>query len=401
MTTRSANGLTVAMCLGQVGNLLPHVVVPAVMIVHLVPLWGLSNAQAGLLAAAHPAGYMLAVPVLGALTDRIDARLLLFWGSLFSGLFTVAFGLLADGLVSGMVYWGLAGIAFAGAYMPGLRALTDRLPPGDHSRSVTFYTSSYSLGVSLSFLVSQAMADAFGWRAAFLLTGLGPLLMVGAAWRLVVRPPQPRVTSTGLLDFRPVFRNRPAMGFILGYAAHCFELYGLRAWVVGFWTFVALRHGGAAIVDPITVSVLVTLIAMPASILGNEWAMRYGRHRTISTIQFASAGVAILIALCTTAGPVWLLALVLLYSFTVVADSGSLTAGMSAAADPQFKGSTMALHSTLGFGFSALAGWAVGMALDLFGGNESPVGWSAAFVVLAAGVALGPFALRWSRRPGS
>lgn len=383
---------------GQVGNLLPHVVVPAVMIGHLMPLWGLSNAQAGLLAAAHPAGYMLAVPVLGALTDRIDARLLLLWGSILSGLFTVAFGLLADGLVSGMLLSGLAGVAFAGAYMPGLRALTDRLPAGDHSRSVTLYTSSFSLGVGLSFLVSQALAQTAGWRVAFVVTGLAPLLMAGAAWRLTGRRPPPRVSPAGLLDFRPVLRNRPAMGFILGYAAHCFELYGLRAWVVGFWTFVSVHHAGSLNVDPITVSVLVTLVGLPASIIGNEWALKYGRHRAISVIQLSSCAVALVIAASTTLPAPWLLGLVLLYAFTVVADSGSLTAGMNAAAEPDYKGITMALHSTLGFGFSALAGWALGFALDVAGGSDAPAGWSAAFVVLAVGIALGPVALRWSRK---
>ena len=82
--------LIFAMCAGQVGNLLPHVVVPAVMVVHLIPLWGLTNAQAGLLAAAYAAGYMLAVPVLSSLTDRIDARRLLLGGSLFSAAATIA-----------------------------------------------------------------------------------------------------------------------------------------------------------------------------------------------------------------------------------------------------------------------------------------------------------------------
>ncbi|MFZ9405805.1 MAG: MFS transporter [Burkholderiaceae bacterium] len=398
MKPLEGNRLTAAMCLGQVGNLVPHVVVPAVMVEHLMPLWGLSNAQAGLLAAAHPAGYMLAVPVLGALTDRIDAKKLLFWGSLLSGLFTICFGWFAQGLTSGLLWWGLAGVAFAGAYMPGLRALTDRLPSGDQSRSITFYTSSFSLGVSLSFLASQALADSLGWRMAFILTGLAPLFMVWAAWGLVSRPPAKRVQTTKLLDFRPVMRNRPAMGFILGYGAHCFELYGLRAWVVGFWTFVAMQHSGSAIFDPITVSVLVTLIAMPASLIGNEWARRYGRHRSISVIQIASAAVALTIAALTSAGPGLLLGLVLLYAFTVVADSGSLTAGMNAAAQPEFKGSTMALHSTLGFGVSALAGWAIGAARDQFGGINSPMGWSAAFVVLALGVGCGPLALWWSRR---
>jgi len=387
--------LIFAMCAGQVGSLLPHVVVPAVMVGHLIPLWGLTNADAGLLAAAYAAGYMLAVPVLSSLTDRIDARRLLLWGSLSSAAATIAFGWLAQGLLSAMLLWALAGIGFAGAYMPGLRALTDRLDPGDASRSVTFYTSSFSLGVGMSFLVSQLVADQFGWRWAFVVTGAGPLLMAAVAWSLVPRPPPAR--SGALLDFRPVVRNRPAMGYILGYGAHCFELYGMRTWIVAFWTYVTLRHGPDTPLDPITVSVAVTLIAMPASILGNECAIRFGRHRAVTVIQIVSALVAVSIGLLAAGPPALLLALVLLYAVTVPADSGSLTAGMSASADPRFKGATMALHSTVGFALSAVAGWAVGAALDAFGGAASPAGWLAGFGVLAAGVSLGPLALWWAR----
>jgi MFS family permease len=389
--------LVFAMCAGQVGNLLPHVVVPAVMVGHLIPLWGLSNAQAGLLAASYAAGYMAAVPVLASLTDRIDARRLLLFGSLASSAATLAFGWLAQGLYSAMLLWALAGVGFAGAYMPGLRALTDRLDPGDASRSVTFYTSSYSLGVGMSFLLSQLVAETLGWRWSFTLTGLGPLVMVATAATMRPAPPPPRPPGARLLDFRPVVRNRPAMGYILGYAAHCFELYGMRTWIVAFWTFVAARHGGQALLEPITVSVLVTLLAMPASILGNECAIRFGRHRAITVIQVLSAATAIGIGLAAGGPPGLLLALVLVYAVTVPADSGSLTAGMSASADPQFKGATLAMHSMAGFGLSALAGWLVGVALDAFGGSASPAGWLAAFAVLGAGVLAGPVALRWSR----
>ena len=389
--------LTVKMCAGQVGSLLPHAVVPAVMAAHLIPLWGLTNAQAGLLAAAYAGGYMLAVPVLSSLTDRIDARRLLLAGSLFNAAATIAFGWLAQGLLSAMLLWGLAGIGFAGAYMPGLRALTDRLDPGDASRSVTLYTSSYSLGVGLSFLVSQLVADHLGWRWSFVLTGLAPLAMAAAAWSLVPKAPVPRTGA--LLDFRPVLRNREAMGYILGYGFHCFELYAMRTWIVAFWTFVAARSGPAALLDPITVSVLVTLLAMPASILGNEASMRFGRHRAVSAIQVSSALVALMIGALAGGPPLLLLALMMLYAITVPADSGSLTAGMSASAEPQLRGATMALHSTVGFGLSALAGWTVGVALDAFGGANSAQGWFAGFAVMAAGASLGPLALWWSRRP--
>lgn len=388
--------LVAAMCIGQVGNLLPHVVVPAIMAQHLIPLWSLSATQAGLMASAYAFGYMLAVPVLTALTDRIDARGILLAGSLISGLATIAFGLFADGLVSAIVLWGLAGVGFGGAYMPGLKALTDRLPAGDSSRSVTLYTSSFSIGVGLSFLVSQLVADRFGWHAAFFVTGLGPLAMIAAC--LMLAPFTPQRSSGHPLDFRPVLRNRTALGYILGYGAHCFELYGLRTWLVTFWTFVAARSAEGAPLGPIAVSVIVTILSLPASILGNEAALRFGRHRAITAVMVFSAAVAIAIGLSTTLSPLLVLLLVLIYGVTVPADSGALTAGMSASAAPMQRGATMALHSTVGFGLSALGAWSMGVALDAAGGPGSPSGWFAAFAVLAAGVLLGPLALSWSRR---
>lgn len=384
------------MCLGQVGNLLPHVVVPAVMVAHLIPLWGLTNAQAGLMASAYTAGYMFAVPLLSSLTDRLDARRILLVGSLSSALATLAFGLFADGFASASLLWGLAGVGFAGAYMPGLKALTDRLAPGDASRSVTLYTSSYSIGVGLSFLVSQVVADAIGWRWAFGLTALGPLVMVYTAWRMAPTAPPP---PTGrLLDFRPVVRNRTAMGYVLGYGAHCFELYGMRTWIVAFWTFVAARHADSALFGPVAVSVAVTVLAMPASIFGNELSIRFGRHRAITAIQCVSAAVALSLGALAGGPAAPLLALVLLYAVTVTADSGSLTAGMAASADPRYRGATMALHSTAGFGMAAAGGWLVGAALDFGGGATTPGGWLAGFSVLAAGVLCGPLVLWWSRR---
>jgi len=92
-----------------------------------------------------------------------------------------------------------------------------------------------------------------------------------------------------------------------------------------------------------------------------------------------------------------LLALVLIYGFTIPADSGALTSGTTASATPAYRGATLALHSTVGFGLSALGGWGAGIALDAAGGSGQPAGWFALFALLAAGVLFGPIALRWSR----
>jgi MFS family permease len=161
---------------------------------------------------------------------------------------------------------------------------------------------------------------------------------------------------------------------------------------------VVARNGGSAVLEPVTVSFITAILAMPASILGNEAAIRFGRRRVIVCVMVISAAVAIAIGSAAATAPAILLALVLLYSVTVPADSGALTSGMAASANPAVRGATMATHSAVGFGLSAAGGWAAGVALDAGGGPATPSGWLAAFLVMAAGVLLGPLALWWSAR---
>jgi hypothetical protein len=113
--------------------------------------------------------------------------------------------------------------------------------------------------------------------------------------------------------------------------------------------------------------------------------------------MIASAGVALLIGISADKSPWFLLPLIMIYAVTVPADSGALTSGMAMAAEPRFRGATMAAHSTVGFSLSALGAWVVGVALDAAGGPLNPSAWMAAFSVLAAGILLGPVALYWSR----
>jgi hypothetical protein len=145
------------------------------------------------------------------------------------------------------------------------------------------------------------------------------------------------------------------------------------------------------------VSFVASLLAMPASILGNELCLRFGRQRALTWIQLASGLTALLVGWGADGSPWLLLGLLAVYAVTVPADSGSLTAGMMSHAQPAFKGLTLAMHSTVGFGFSALGGWLLGLALDAQGGMQSPQAWMAAFAVLAMGIFLGPLALRFSK----
>jgi hypothetical protein len=114
--------------------------------------------------------------------------------------------------------------------------------------------------------------------------------------------------------------------------------------------------------------------------------------------MIVSGAVALSIGLSIGASPSLLLALVLVYALTVSADSGALTSGTTASAVPLHRGATLALHSTVGFGLAALGSWGAGVALDAAGGPAEASGWFALFVLLAAGIVLGPVALWWSQR---
>jgi hypothetical protein len=70
---------------------------------------------------------------------------------------------------------------------------------------------------------------------------------------------------------------------------------------------------------------------------------------------------------------------------------------MAMSAAPALMGATMAMHTTVGFGLSALGSWGAGIVLDIAGGPDSGSGWLAVFCLLAASIALGPVALWWSR----
>jgi MFS family permease len=385
--------LILLMATVKVLAMLPYATYPA-LVPQFIQLWGLTNAEAGWIGGIFYFGYMLAVPVLAGATDRVDARLVLAGGCLVSALANFAFAAFADSFAEALLWRALSGVGLAGVYMPGLRALTDRLGPGDQSRAVVFFTTSYSIGVTVSFLLAGAAYDLSGWPLAFALGGIGPLLSFALVCALL-KPHAPQAPSgRAMLDFRPVFRNREAMAYILAYGAHCFELMAWRGWIAAFLVFAAAKGGEASAAGITAWVAALSIVVVPASLLGNEMALRFGRRRVILAVMFASAAVALVTGATATAGQGFglLLALCFLYAMTIAGDSGAITAGTVMAAKPSDKGATLAVHATVGFGFSFLGPLAVGLALDAAGGADA-FGWGLAYGVMAAGALLGPLVL--------
>jgi len=382
----------------EVLAILPIASFPALM-PDFIAAWGLSNTEAGWIAGVYYLGYMLVVTHAVMLTDRVDARLVFAGGALVTGLSTVAFALWADGFWSGFFLRAIGGVGQAAIYMPGLRALTDRLQGGEQSRAVTFYTASYSIAVAASFSVTGLLAESFGWRWSFAVVGALSLLAGLLAWWLLApHMPPARATAAGGFALRPVLRNRDAMGYIIGYAAHGFELTAMRAWVTAFLVFVLSRDPGVAAMLPsaTVLAALVTLIGLPASLLGNELALKIGRRRALVWIMTISAMMGLAFGF-TAWLPTWaVLLFCAVYFVFICGDSGALTSGMMAAAEREHRASTMALHSSLGFGISVLGPLFVGFALDAaqyLAGEQTVVTWGIGLAVMGLGALIGPLAL--------
>src|SRR5260370_30181743 len=126
-------------------------------------LWHLSNTEAGWISGIFFAGYVLGVPVLVGITDRVDARPVYLLSLVMAALASLGYAFLADAFASAFIFRALAGLELAGTYMPGLKLMTARLgAPLRPGRYVAYYTAGFSLGTALSFPFTAEIAQ---WRA--------------------------------------------------------------------------------------------------------------------------------------------------------------------------------------------------------------------------------------------
>jgi len=356
--------------------------------------WQLTNRDAGWITGILYAAYALSVPILVTLTDRVDARRVYLSGVALTIASHLGFAFFAEGFWSAMAMRALAGVGWAGTYMTGLKLLADRVDPVLMSRAVAGHAASIGIAGSLSFVFAGTLSQWYGWRESFVAGGLVTLV----AWLMVFwwvpareRQAAHQVSSGALFDFRPVFRNRSAMAYALGYWAHTWEMNSLRGWAVAFLTYVAATTGEAAWLAPTTVAMLMGLVGTWVSVAGNEASIRLGRQRLV---RLAMTGSAICGAVIGFVGPrSYLLAalLVLLYGLLIWLDSSSLTAGAAGSADPKRRGATLAIHSMSGYVGGFIGPIVIGWILDLSGGM-SVVGWGLAFLHVAFIMAIGQVA---------
>jgi MFS family permease len=198
-----------------------------------------------------------------------------------------------------------------------------------------------------------------------------------------------------LAAWRRILGNRAAAGYILGYGVHCLELFGSRGWMVAFLSFAAgVGASGGAPWGAAAIAAVVNAAAVPASILGNEMALRIGRRRWILIVMASSSLAGIGLAFAAPLHWAIVVALLMAYAMLVMAESATLTAGLVAAAPAELRGSAMGLYSLIGFGGGMLGPAVFGAALDLAGGQGSVAAWACGYAAIGAGCLAAPLVAR-------
>jgi MFS family permease len=217
----------------------------AILIQPIKTEFGLSDAQLGLIGGLAFALFYstLGIPI-ARLADRSNRVNIIAVSLALWSLFTALTGLARN-------FWHLLlarvviGIGEAGCSPPAYSLIGDFFEPRRRATAIAIYSLGVSGGAIVGLLVGSAVAEAYGWRAAFFVLGV-PGIALAIVVKLTLREPprgwaDPSPASTQVVPVREVFRelwSRATFRNIsLGAASHALVAYG----VAGFYSAFLIR----------------------------------------------------------------------------------------------------------------------------------------------------------------
>jgi len=197
---------------------------------------GLTDSQLGWVHPVFIYAYMLSAPVIGTLADRMHRPRLVAAGISLWSLATAA-AAFADGFGGLLLARALVGVGEAAYASLGPAILADCYPEDDRARSFTWFYLAIPVGSALGYGLGGLAAQAWGWRAAFLIAGL-PGLVLAARMACIPDPPRGAMDTTedrlggASLPARlaHLFTNRIWLACTLSYTAYTFAMGALSSW---------------------------------------------------------------------------------------------------------------------------------------------------------------------------
>jgi MFS family permease len=343
--------------------------------------WQLSSNAAAWLTIAVQLGFVLGALLSSALNvaDVLSPRLVIAGGCLGAAVANAGLAF-AHGPGAAIPLRLATGFFLAGVYPPALKLMSTWFQRG-RGLALGTLVGALTVGSALPHLVNGL--GGLNWHTVIWVTsgltlGGGVLVLVAVGEGPF---PFPRATfdprQAGL-----VFRNRGVRLSSLGYFGHMWELYAMWAWFVVFASdrlFATRSHAAYATFAVIGAGGLGCWVG---GVLGDRW----GRERTTALMMSISGACAIAIGLALAA-PTWVVvAIGLVWGFTVVADSAQFSTLVTEHADQAYVGTALTLQLALGFTLTVATIWLI----PVF---EHAFGWRYAFAFLAPGPALGVVAM--------
>jgi len=349
--------------------------------------FALDGGQTAWLTMAVQAGFVVATlaTAMANVADVINPRVLMTAGCL-AGAIANAAALVVTSPAALIASRLATGAALAWVYPPAMKVAAGWFR---HHRgfALGLLVGALTLGKAMPHLVTALFGAE--WRTPMLVTS--GLAVAGAALTLLVVRDGPLLPVRSRFDLgavRRVFAVREVRLATAGYLGHMWELYAMWAWVAAFAT-ASLAAWGAA--TPARSAAAVAFVAIASGAVGCAVAGRLadalGKARVARLALAASGGCCLATTLVFGRHPAWLLLLVAVWGFAVVADSAQFSALVSERAPADAVGTALTLQTSMGFLLTMAT-------IDALPRVAAVVGWEYASWLLALGPLAGWMAMR-------
>jgi MFS family permease len=353
--------------------------------------WQITRLETALLTVAVQLGFVvgaLVVAFTGA-ADVVPARRLIAGGAVLAAIANAAFALFATDLVTALPLRALSGAGIAAVYPVAMKVLAGWFRT-ERGLAVGVLIGAITFGSALPHLLRAAGTVAgLDWRMV-VLAATGPCL-AGAAlawWGVREGPLTTPAARLSLRMARTALAERSVQLANLGYLGHMWELYAMWTWVPAFIAASLALSGDVNAESASGVAFLVVAAGAIGCVAGGALADRLGRTTLTVAAMALSGSSAIVAGLLFGASTVVVLAVLVVWGITVVADSAQFSTAVSELAPPGTAGSALALQTAAGFLLTGVTIVGVGL---LDPGDRST--WLLAFAILAIGPLVGIVAM--------
>ena len=330
------------------------------------------------------------VSALGNLADVLNARTLMFIGSL-AGAVANAAVIVAPGSTSVIALRFLTGASLALVYPPGMKIAAGWFRD-QRGFALGLLIGALTLGKAFPHLLTTLFDD--NWHQPMLL--VSGLAAIGGVLVLTIVRDGPYVAATAPFDphaIRKILASRGARLASFGYLGHMWELYAMWTWIA---VFAAASFAASGMPNASAAGSMAAFLAIGSGAAGcglaGYLADRLGKARIAMWAMLASAACATLTVVVFGASPFWLYALVMVWGFAVVADSAQFSALVSEHAPREHIGTALTLQTCVGFLLTMVT-------IELLPRLAEISSWRYASLLLVPGPLLGAWAMARLKKP--